>query len=86
MERNVGENYENGEVTGLTVDELNDGTESAYFKRVHTAYWVDDDPFLICTRCEAEINKNNSLGAKNHTNYCPCCGSYMKGRLSNDSK
>ena len=66
MKRIVGVNYENGEVSGLTVDGLNDGTGSAYFKRVHTAYWVEDDTFLICTRCEAEINKNNSLGAKNH--------------------
>ena len=79
MKRIVGVNYENGEVSGLTVDGLNDGTGSAYFKRVHTAYWVEDDPFLICTRCEAEINENNS-------NYCPCCGSCMVGRLENDSK
>lgn len=86
MKRIVGVNYENGEVSGLTVTGLKDGTGSAYFKRVHTAYRVEDDPFLICTRCEAEINKNNSLGAKNHSNYCPCCGSCMVERLENDSK
>lgn len=46
MKRIVGVNYENGEVSGLTVTGLKDGTDSAYFKRVHTAYWVEYDPFF----------------------------------------
>lgn len=52
MKRIVGVNYENREVIGLTVDGLDDKTDSAYFKRVYIASWVEDYPFLICTRCE----------------------------------
>lgn len=77
MKRIVGVNYENGELTDVTVSGLTDKTDSAYFKKVHLASWVEDYPFLICTKCEAEIDMKNSLGAPNHTNYCPCCGATM---------
>ncbi len=77
MKRIVGVDYENGEVVGLTVDGLNDETDSVYFKKGYIASWIEDHPFLICKRCEAEIDMNNSLGAPNHTNYCPCCGATM---------
>ena len=81
MKRIVGVDYENGEVIGLTVDGLNDKTDSDYFKRVYLASWIEDYPFLICTRCEAEIDMNNSLGAPNHNNYCPCCGATMVKKM-----
>ena len=77
MKRIVGVNYENEELTGVTMNGLNAETDSAYFKKVYLASWVEDYPFLICTRCEAEIDMNNSLGVPNHTNYCPCCGAAM---------
>ena len=41
MKRIVGVNYENGEVIGLTVDGLNDETDSAYFKRVYIYSLLD---------------------------------------------
>lgn len=80
MKRIVGVNYENGEVIGVNVDGLDDKTDSDYFKRVYLASWIEDYPFLICTRCEAEIDMNNSLGTPNHINYCPCCGATMVKR------
>ncbi len=80
MKRIVGVNYENEELTGVTMNGLNAETDSAYFKKVYLASWVEDYPFLICTRCEAEIDMNNSLGAPNHINYCPCCGATMVKR------
>lgn len=39
--------------------------------------WIRDENFLICSKCEAEINAQNSLGIENHKNYCPNCGARM---------
>lgn len=39
--------------------------------------WIVEGEFRICPVCEAEINIKNSLGAVNHKNYCPNCGSKM---------
>ena len=39
--------------------------------------WMRDDDFFICAKCEAEMNKKNSLGVDNFKNYCPHCGAKM---------
>lgn len=41
--------------------------------------WLRADDFIICSRCEAEMNQKNSLGVDNFKNFCPNCGARMDG-------
>lgn len=41
--------------------------------------WLRADDFVICSRCEAEMNQKNSLGVDNFKNFCPNCGARMDG-------
>lgn len=41
--------------------------------------WLRADDFVICSRCEAEMNQKNSLGVDNFKNFCPNCGAIMDG-------
>lgn len=60
-------------VTEFVEDEL----PAADVEPVRHGRWIKDGDFLICLVCENEINIKNSLGADNHKNYCPSCGSKM---------
>lgn len=41
-------------------------------------HWLRDGDFIICSRCESEMDRKNSLGADNYKNYCPNCGAEME--------
>lgn len=41
--------------------------------------WVKDGDFLVCPNCESEADVKNSIGTKNHNNFCHCCGADMRG-------
>lgn len=41
--------------------------------------WLRADDFVICSRCEAEMNQKDSLGVDNFKNFCPNCGARMDG-------
>lgn len=47
--------------------------------------WLRADDFVICSRCEAEMNQKNSLGVDNFKNFCPNCGARMDGGDSDDA-
>lgn len=46
--------------------------------------WLCDGDFVICSQCEAEMNKKNSLGVDNFKNYCPNCGAKMDIEVGGD--
>ena len=46
--------------------------------------WLCDADFVICSRCEAEMNQKNSLGVDNFKNYCPNCGAKMDGGVDDE--
>lgn len=76
--RIVGVTYENGIVSGVTIDRLNDGTDKAYFKRELHGQWEtssDRPDSLICSVCKCGFD----MWKHDPHNYCPHCGVRMDG-------
>ena len=76
--RITGITYENGIVSGVTIDGLNDGTDKAYFKRELYGRWKtnsDRPDSLICSVC----NYGFDMWKHDPHNYCPNCGAKMDG-------
>lgn len=81
--RITGVEYENGIVSGVTIDGLNDGTDKAYFKRELHGQWEtnsDRPDLLICSVCKCGFD----MWKHDPHNYCPNCGSKMDGDTDND--
>ena len=76
--RIVGVEYENGIVSGVIIDVLNDGTDKAYFKRELYGRWEtssDRPDSLICSVCKCGFD----MWKHDPHNYCPNCGAKMDG-------
>ena len=76
--RITGVAYENGIVSGVTIDGLNDGTDKAYFKRELYGRWEtnsDRPDSLICSVCKCGFD----MWKHDPHNYCPNCGAKMDG-------
>lgn len=81
--RITGVAYENGIVSGVTIDGLNDGTDKAYFKRELHGRWEtssDRPDTLICSVCKCGFD----MWKHDPHNYCPNCGAKMIGDENNE--
>lgn len=55
------------------LDEVIDAPPADVAPVIH-GRWLRDGDFIICSRCESEMDRKNSLGVDNYKNYCPNCG------------
>ena len=79
--RITGVAYENGIVSGVTIDGLNDGTDKAYFKRELYGRWEKQSGLYSCSECGKTCPYDVQADVIEYwaCNYCPNCGCRMDG-------